>query len=111
VTLGLLAATATLAGALVARGSLGGIRSIATGTLALKLFAAVLVAFATWFRLLALGETDVAVVLATNLVGVPITLVLAPLMVGRHVERVDARVWGGGLLVVTGVLALIALEG
>jgi drug/metabolite transporter (DMT)-like permease len=111
VTLGLLAATATLAGALVARGSLRGIRSIATGTLALKLSAAVLVAFATWFRLLALGETDVAVVLATNLVGVPITLVLAPLMVGRHVEQADARVWGGGLLVVAGVLALIAVEG
>jgi drug/metabolite transporter (DMT)-like permease len=111
VTLGLLAATATLAGALVARGSLGGVRSIATSTLALKLSAAVLVAFATWFRLLALGETDVAVVLATNLVGVPITLVLAPLMVGRHAEQTDARVWGGGLLVVTGVLALIALEG
>jgi drug/metabolite transporter (DMT)-like permease len=111
VTLGLLAATATLAGALVARGSLAGVRSIATSTLALKLSAAVLVAFATWFRLLALGETDVAVVLATNLVGVPITLVLAPLMVGRHAEQTDARVWGGGLLVVTGVLALIALEG
>jgi drug/metabolite transporter (DMT)-like permease len=111
VTLGLLAATATLAGALVARGSLRGIRSIARNTLALKLFAAVLVAFATWFRLLALGETDVAVVLATNLVGVPITLVLAPLMVGRHLEQADARVWGGGLLVVAGVLALIALEG
>jgi uncharacterized membrane protein len=111
VTLGLLAATATLAGALVARGSLGGVRSIATSTLALKLSAAVLVAFATWFRLLALGETDVAVVLATNLVGVPITLVLAPLMVGRHAEQTDARVWGGGLLVVTDVLALIALEG
>jgi len=44
-------------------------------------------------------------------VAVPITLVLAPLMVGRHVEQVDARVWGGGLLVVIGVLALIALEG
>jgi drug/metabolite transporter (DMT)-like permease len=110
VTLGLLAATAALGGGLVARGSLGGVRSIARGTLALKLFAAVLVAFATWFRLLALGETDVAVVLATNLIGVPITLVLAPLMVGRHVEQTDARVWGGGLLVVTGVLALIALE-
>ena len=110
VTLGLLAATATLA-ALLGRGSLRGIRSIARNTLALKLFAAVLVAFATWFRLLALGETDVAVVLATNLVGVPITLVLAPLMVGRHVEQADARVWGGGLLVVAGVLALIAVEG
>jgi drug/metabolite transporter (DMT)-like permease len=111
VTLGLLAATAALGGALLARGSLGAIRSIARNTLALKLSAAVLVAFATWFRLLALGETDVAVVLATNLVGVPITLVLAPLMVGRHVEEANARVWLGGLLVVAGVLALIAIEG
>ncbi len=111
VTLGLLAATAALGGALVARGSFGGIRTIARNTLALKLFAAVLVAFATWFRLLALGETDVAVVLATNLVGVPITLLLAPLMVGRHLEQADARVWGGGALVVAGVLALIAVEG
>jgi drug/metabolite transporter (DMT)-like permease len=111
VTLGLLAATAVLGGALVTRGSLGAIRSIATGTLALKLFAAVLVAFATWFRLLALGETDVAVVLATNLVSVPVTLMLAPLMVGRHLEQADARVWGGGLLVVVGVLTLIAVAG
>jgi hypothetical protein len=71
----------------------------------------VLVAFATWFRLLALDETDVAVVLATNLVGVPITLVLAPMMVGRHLEQAGARVWVGGLLVIVGVLALIGLEG
>jgi hypothetical protein len=32
-------------------------------------------------------------------------------MVGRHLEQADARVWGGGGLVVAGVLALIALEG
>jgi drug/metabolite transporter (DMT)-like permease len=111
VTLGLLAATAALGGALVARGSLGAIGSIARNTLALKLLAAVVVAFATWFRLLALDETDVAVVLATNLVGVPITLVLAPLLVGRHLEQANARVWLGGLLVAAGVLALIAIEG
>ncbi|MBD0282858.1 MAG: DMT family transporter [Thermoleophilaceae bacterium] len=111
VTLGLLAATAALGGALVARGSLRAIRSIARGTLGLKLFAALLVAFATWFRLLALDETAVAVVLATNLVGVPITLVLAPIMVGRHLENANARVWLGGALVVGGVLALIAIEG
>jgi drug/metabolite transporter (DMT)-like permease len=111
VTLGLLAATATLGGALLARGSLGAIRSIARNTMALKVSAAVLVAFATWFRLLALGETDVAVVLATNLVAVPITLVLAPMMVERHLEQVDARVWLGGLLVAAGVLALIAVAG
>jgi drug/metabolite transporter (DMT)-like permease len=111
VTLGLLAATAALGGGLAARGSLGAVRSIARNTLALKLFAAVLVAFATWFRLLALDETDVAVVLATNLVGVPITLVLAPVLVGRHLEQADARIWIGGALVVAGILALIALEG
>jgi drug/metabolite transporter (DMT)-like permease len=110
VTLGLLAATAALGGALIARGSLGAVRSIARSSLALKLSAAVLVAFATWFRLLALDETDVAVVLATNLVAVPITLLLAPLLVGRHLEQADARVWAGGLLVVGGVLALIAVE-
>jgi drug/metabolite transporter (DMT)-like permease len=111
VTLGLLAATAALGGVLFARGSLRAIRSIARNTLALKLLAAVLVAFATWFRLLALDETDVAVVLATNLLAVPITLTLAPLMVGRHLETANTRVWLGGLLVVTGVLALIAIEG
>jgi drug/metabolite transporter (DMT)-like permease len=111
VTLGLLAATAALGGALAARGSLGAIRSIARNTLATKLLAAVLVAFATWFRLLALGETDVAVVLATNLLAVPITLVLAPVLVGRHLEQADARVWLGGSLVIAGVLALIAIEG
>jgi drug/metabolite transporter (DMT)-like permease len=111
VTLGLLAATAALGGALLARGSLGAIRSIAGNTLALKLFAAVLVAFATWFRLLALNETDVAVVLATNLVAVPVTLVLAPIMVGRQLEQVNARVLLGGLLVAAGVLTLIAIEG
>ena len=111
VTLGLLAATAALGGVLFARGSLGAIRSIARNTLALKLLAAVLVAFATWFRLLALDETDVAVVLATSLLAVPITLTLAPLMVGRHLETANTQVWLGGLLVVTGVLALIATEG
>ena len=111
VTLGLLAATAALGGVLLARGSLGAIRSIARNTLALKLSAAVVVAFATWFRLLALGETDVAVVLATNLVSVPVTLVLAPLLVGRHLEQANARVWLGGLLVVSGILTLIAVAG
>ncbi|HZC13010.1 MAG TPA: DMT family transporter [Thermoleophilaceae bacterium] len=111
VTLGLLAATATLGGALLARGSPFAVRSIATGSLALKLLAAAVVAFATWFRLLALDVTDVAVVLATNLVSVPITLVLAPIMVGRHLEQADARVWLGGVLIVAGVLALIGIEG
>ena len=112
VTLGLLAATAALGGALVARGSfVPAVRSIARNTLALKVAAAVLVAFATWFRLLALDETDVAVALAANLVSVPVVLVLAPMLVGRHLEQADARIWGGGALVAGGILALIAVAG
>jgi drug/metabolite transporter (DMT)-like permease len=110
VTIGLLAATATLGGVLAARGSLGSMRLIARNALGLKLLAAVLVAFATWFRLLALDETAVAVVLAANQVTVPITLVLAPVMVGRHLEQTGPRVWLGGALIVAGVLALIAIE-
>jgi uncharacterized membrane protein len=107
----LVAATAALGGGLLARGSLGAIRSIARNTLALKLFAAVVVAFATWFRLLALDATDVAVVLAMQLLAVPVTLVLAPRLVGRHLEQTGPRVWLGALLVGVGVLALIAVEG
>jgi drug/metabolite transporter (DMT)-like permease len=112
VTLGLLAATIALGGALAARGSFTiAVRSIARNTLALKAAAAVLVAFATWFRLLALDDTDVAVVLAANLVSVPVVLVLAPMLVGRHLEQVDARILVGGALVVGGILALIAIAG
>ena len=111
VTLGLLAATATLGGGLLARGSLRGVRLIARGALSLKLFAATVVAFATWFRLLALAESKVAVVLALNLISVPITMTLAPVMVGAHLEQVTTRVWLGGALVVGGCLALIASGG
>jgi drug/metabolite transporter (DMT)-like permease len=112
VTLGLLAATIALGGALVARGSFApAVRSIARNTLALKAAAAVLLAFATWCRLLALEDTDVAVVLAANLVSVPVVLMLAPMLVGRHLEQADARIWAGGALVIGGILALIAIAG
>jgi hypothetical protein len=40
---------------------------------------------------------------------VPTVLFLAPLMVGRHLERVGPRVWAGSTLVVGGALALIAV--
>jgi drug/metabolite transporter (DMT)-like permease len=112
VTVGLLAATAALGGALVARGSFAtAMRTIARNTLALKAAAAVFVAVATWFRLLALDEADVAVVLAANLVSVPVVLVLAPMLVGRHLERADARIWAGGALVAGGIFVLIVVAG
>jgi hypothetical protein len=42
---------------------------------------------------------------------VPVVLVLAPMMVGRHLEQTDARIWFGGLLVIGGILALITIAG
>jgi uncharacterized membrane protein len=78
-------------------------------TLWVKLLAGVLVAFATWSRWVALDDAAVGVVLALNLVSVPIVLFLAPLLSGRHLEQVTARVWAGAALVVAGSLALIAV--
>jgi hypothetical protein len=48
-------------------------------------------------------------VLALNLVCVPVVLLLAPILMGRHVERVNARIWGGAALVVFGTLSLITV--
>ena len=68
-----------------------------------------LVALATWWRWIALDGASVGVVLALSLLSVPTVLFLAPLMVGRQLERVGPRVWAGSSLVVGGALALIAV--
>ena len=86
-----------------------GAAAIAPGALAFKVAAGLLVAFATWWRWLAIDGTDVAVVLALALVSVPIVLFLSPLLVGRHLERVTRTVWLGAGLVVGGALTLIAV--
>ena len=107
VTLGMVASAAAYGVAMGAtRRSIAG---IARGALAFKLIAGLLVALATWFRWIALDDASVGVVLALSLLSVPTVLFLAPLMVGRHLERVGPRVWAGSSLVVGGALALIAV--
>jgi uncharacterized membrane protein len=108
VTLGMVASVAAYGLFLTGRGkSLRG-AVIAREALGFKVLAGVLVAFATWWRWLAIDGADVAVVLALALVSVPIVLVLSPLLVGRHLERVTRTVWIGATLVVAGALTLIA---
>ena len=107
VTLGMVAAVAAYGGFLLARRESGG--PIAAQALAFKLAAGVLVAFATWWRWIAVDGTEVAVVLALGLASVPVVLFVSPLIVGRHIERVTRRVWLGAGLVVGGALALIAI--
>jgi DME family drug/metabolite transporter len=75
-----------------------------------KLAAGILVAVANWFRFIALGQAAVATVLALNMLSVPVVLILAPVVAGRHVERVTLTVWAGSALVMAGALVLI-LEG
>jgi DME family drug/metabolite transporter len=77
---------------------------------ALKAISGVLVALSIWGRWVALDTADVGVVLALNLLAVPTVLLLAPVIAGRHLERVDARIWLGAALVVAGSLVLIAAD-
>jgi drug/metabolite transporter (DMT)-like permease len=107
VSIGLVAAAAAYAVALALRGS--GLGTIPRGALSLKLTAALLVAFATWWRWIALEDAPVGVVLALGLLSVPVVLFLAPLMVGSHLEHVTARIWAGSALVLGGALTLIAV--
>jgi drug/metabolite transporter (DMT)-like permease len=75
-----------------------------------KLAAGSLVAVANWARFIALDHSPVATVLALNMLAVPVVLLLAPVVAGRHAERVTLKVWVGSALVMGGALVLI-LEG
>jgi drug/metabolite transporter (DMT)-like permease len=75
--------------------------------LGFKVVAGLLVGLSTWMRWIALDLTTVAVVLSINSISVPTVLLLAPLVVGRHHERVTPRLWLGAALVVAGSLVLI----
>jgi drug/metabolite transporter (DMT)-like permease len=86
------------------RGSLG-----AREALALKLGAGIVVALATWARWVSLDDATVGVVLALQLVSVPVVLVLAPMISGRHLEVVTPKIWAGAGFVVAGSLLLIVV--
>ena len=110
VTVGMLAA-ATAYGALLAL-SPGPVRLFAGSrdALLLKLIAGLVVALATWGRWVALDDATVAVVLALNLLSVPVVLIVAPIISGRHVEVVTRKIWAGAALVIAGSLLLIIRE-
>ena len=106
-TLGLLVSVAgyLLAFAVSRRGL--GLRTAGRSAIALKLVAGVLVGLSTWGRWAALDRTTVAVVLALNLLSIPVVLFASPLVAGRAAEHVTGRVWAGAALVVSGSLLLI----
>jgi uncharacterized membrane protein len=76
--------------------------------LAWKAVAGIIVGVATWARWYALSLTTVVVVLSLALLSVPTVLLLAPIVAGRHLERITVPVVIGSAFVVGGSLVLIA---
>jgi drug/metabolite transporter (DMT)-like permease len=101
--------TATLAYGLVLLAIRAPLREVTADrpALALKLSAGVLVALATWARWIALEDIAIAVVLALQLISVPVVLILASVTAGAWAEAVSARVWTGAGLVIGGGLVLL----
>ena len=106
-TLGLVVSVAGYALAFAASRRGLGLRTAGGEALAVKLVAGLLVGLSTWGRWAALDSTTVAVVLALNLLSIPVVLAASPIVAGRHAERVTARVWAGAALVIAGSLLLI----
>jgi drug/metabolite transporter (DMT)-like permease len=106
-TLGMLVAVAFYAAALPLRPRAEGAAIGSWEALGFKLVAGVMVGLSVWARWVSLDYAAVAVVLALGLLSVPVVLALSPVLMGRHVERVNAQIWAGGLLVVAGGLVLV----
>ena len=71
-----------------------------------KLVAGLLVGLSTWMRWVALDLAPIAVVLALTMISSPLVILLAPLISGRHLERVTAMLWAGTGLILAGALLL-----
>jgi len=71
-----------------------------------KLLAGLLVGLSTWMRWVALDLAPVAVVLALTMISSPLVILLAPLVSGRHLERVTSILWAGMGLILIGALFL-----
>ncbi|MCI0395048.1 MAG: DMT family transporter [Chloroflexi bacterium] len=110
VTVGIVASALSYAVLLLVRRSQGAVGPLEMEALAYKVFAAVLVALATWMRWISLDLAPVAVALALSLVSVPVVNFLSPLVSGRDLERVTAQVWLGSILIIGGSLMLILLS-
>jgi drug/metabolite transporter (DMT)-like permease len=106
-TLGMLVAVVAYALALPLRPAVEGPALGSWVSLVFKLLAGLMVGLSVWARWAALDYTSIAVVLALSLLSVPVVLLLSPLLMGRHVERVTAQIWLGAALVIVGGLVLV----
>ena len=109
-TLGMVVAVVVYAVALPLRPPVDGPALGSRISLTFKLLAGLMVGLSVWARWASLDYTSIAVVLALGLLSVPVVLLLSPLLMGRHVERVTLQIWFGATLVVVGGLVLVFLS-
>lgn len=107
-TVGMLVSVAAFAPLYAAwRGAGPAWRAVTGSAAGLKVLAGFLVGISTWWRWAALEDATVGAVLALNLLSVPVVLFLAPIIAGRHLERVTLGIWVGAGLVISGALILV----
>ena len=107
-TIGLLVSVAAYVPAYALwRGAAPAWSAVRGSAVGLKLLAGLLVGLSTWWRWAALEDAEVGPVLALALLSVPVVLLLAPVLAGRHAERVTGGLVAGAGLVVSGALILI----
>jgi uncharacterized membrane protein len=83
---------------------------IPTSVILIQFAAAVFVGLSTWARWFALDLAPVGVVLALSRLNVPVVILLSPILIGRHLERVTWKVWLGAFLVILGSI-ILAISG
>jgi uncharacterized membrane protein len=81
-------------------------QSIPRQALLWQIGAAAFVALATWARWIALDTVPVATVSAIERLSIPVVILLSLFMLDQKHERVNWRLWLGGLLIVGGALIL-----
>ena len=106
VTVGMVVTAAVYGLILLFRGGRGRLGPVSRDVILFQLAAAVLVGLSTWARWIALDMAPLAVVMALGRLNVPVVILLSPLLVGRHLERVTPRVWLGAALIIIGSLIL-----
>ncbi|NNC41584.1 MAG: EamA family transporter [Acidimicrobiia bacterium] len=87
------------------RGKLG-LATANRGDLGLQVFAGLLTGFSIAANWIAVSLITVAAVLSIGRLAVIVVLILSPIVIGQHLERVTPRIWLGGLFIVGGSILL-----
>lgn len=110
VTIGMVFSAVAYGIALLVRRDASVRRPVPARAILIQITAAVFVGLSTWARWFALDIAPVGVVLALGRLNVPVVILLSPILVGQHLERVTWKVWLGAFLIILGS-TILAING